>query len=122
MPGGKQSQLLLQPTKVELGLQVGVEFDNNSYSNQLKLSWVCKLEWSLTIQKLLTQIIFGPKIILTQIYLTQKILHPNWFLSIFWTNNYFWQKIFLDPKFSLTRDFLDLELLLTQKFIEPNIF
>ena len=26
--GGKQSQLLLQPTKVELGLQVGVGFDN----------------------------------------------------------------------------------------------
>ena len=25
---GKQSQLLLQPTEVELGLQVGVEFDN----------------------------------------------------------------------------------------------
>ena len=24
---GKQSQLLLQPTRVELGLQVGVEFD-----------------------------------------------------------------------------------------------
>ena len=24
---GKQSQLLLQPTEVELGLQVGVEFD-----------------------------------------------------------------------------------------------
>ena len=27
--GGKQSQLLLQPTKVELGLQVGVEFDKS---------------------------------------------------------------------------------------------
>ena len=26
--GGKQSQLSLQPTKVELGLQIGVEFDN----------------------------------------------------------------------------------------------
>ena len=26
---GKQSQLLLQPTEVEFGLQVGVEFDNN---------------------------------------------------------------------------------------------
>ena len=25
---GKQSQLLLQSTKIELGLQVGVEFDN----------------------------------------------------------------------------------------------
>ena len=25
---GKQSQLLLQPTEVELGLQIGVEFDN----------------------------------------------------------------------------------------------
>ena len=25
---GKQNQLLLQPTEVELGLQVGVEFDN----------------------------------------------------------------------------------------------
>ena len=28
--GRKQSRLLLQPTKVELGVQVGVEFDNNS--------------------------------------------------------------------------------------------
>ena len=28
LPVGKQSQLLLQPTEVELGLQVGVEFDN----------------------------------------------------------------------------------------------
>ena len=27
---GKQSQLLLKPTEVELGLQVGVEFDNKS--------------------------------------------------------------------------------------------
>ena len=26
---GKQSQLLLQPTEVELGWQVGVAFDNN---------------------------------------------------------------------------------------------
>ena len=34
--GGKQSQLLLQPTKVELGLQVGVEFDNTSF---LMLIW-----------------------------------------------------------------------------------
>ena len=28
LPVGKQSQLLLQQTEVELGLQVGVEFDN----------------------------------------------------------------------------------------------
>ena len=33
MPGicasvGKESQLLLQPTEVELGIKVGVEFDN----------------------------------------------------------------------------------------------
>ena len=28
--GGKQSQLLLKPTEVELGLQVGVEFDKRS--------------------------------------------------------------------------------------------
>ena len=27
---GKQSQLLLKPTEVELGLQVGVEFDNKT--------------------------------------------------------------------------------------------
>ena len=27
---GKQSQLLLLPTEVELGLQVGVEFDKSS--------------------------------------------------------------------------------------------
>ena len=29
---GKQSQLLLKPTEVELGLQVGVEFDNKNYA------------------------------------------------------------------------------------------
>ena len=35
---GKQSQLLLQPTEVELGLQVGVEFDNkNRYAQQQML-------------------------------------------------------------------------------------
>ena len=31
---GKQSQLLLQQTEVELGLQVGVEFDNSTNNNQ----------------------------------------------------------------------------------------
>ena len=31
---GKQSQLLLKPTEVELGLQVGVEFDNNNNINK----------------------------------------------------------------------------------------
>ena len=31
---GKQSQLLLQPTEVELGLQVGVEFDNIISNNK----------------------------------------------------------------------------------------
>ena len=30
---GKQSQLLLKPTEVELGLQVGVEFDNIQFCN-----------------------------------------------------------------------------------------
>ena len=30
---GEQSQLLLKPTEVELGLQVGVEFDNKSDIN-----------------------------------------------------------------------------------------
>ena len=36
---GKQSQLLLQPTEVELGLQVGVEFDKNiSGLSYLKLN------------------------------------------------------------------------------------
>ena len=34
---GKQSQLLLQPTKDELGLQVGVEFDNRHPQNPLPL-------------------------------------------------------------------------------------
>ena len=36
-------------------LLVLVPWENkvNSYSNQLKLSWVCKLEWSLTINKYL---------------------------------------------------------------------
>ena len=33
---GKQSQLLLQPTEVELGLQVGVEFDKESICKKLK--------------------------------------------------------------------------------------
>ena len=33
---GKQSQLLLQPTEVELGLQVGVEFDNIYHLLSLK--------------------------------------------------------------------------------------
>ena len=33
---GKQSQLLLQPTEVELGLQVGVEFDKNIKNYRLK--------------------------------------------------------------------------------------
>ena len=28
---GKQSQLLLQPTKVDLGMQVGVEFDKSGF-------------------------------------------------------------------------------------------
>merc|ERR1711954_379967 len=28
----------------------------NSYSNQLKLSWVCKLEWSLTIKARIKQL------------------------------------------------------------------
>ena len=31
---GKQRQLLLKPTEVELGLQVGVEFDNNNNTHQ----------------------------------------------------------------------------------------
>ena len=33
----KQSQLLLKPTEVELGLQVGVEFDNNARTEMVKL-------------------------------------------------------------------------------------
>ena len=33
---GKQSQLLLQPTKVELGLRVGVEFDKIKKCSRLK--------------------------------------------------------------------------------------
>ena len=36
---GKQSQLLLKPTEVELGLQVGVEFDNRK-RNMLKMVWL----------------------------------------------------------------------------------
>ena len=34
---GKQSQLLLKPTEVELGLQVGVEFDNKIWNLALEL-------------------------------------------------------------------------------------
>ena len=34
---GKQSQLLLKPTEVELGLQVGVELDNKS-ERELKVA------------------------------------------------------------------------------------
>ena len=33
---GKQSQLLLQPTEDELGLQVGVEFDNCIFVNVIE--------------------------------------------------------------------------------------
>ena len=36
---GKQSQLLLKPTEVELGLQVGVEFDKNFAWNPLDNFW-----------------------------------------------------------------------------------
>ena len=46
--GGKQNQLLLQPTKVELGLQVGMEFDKKFSS---KLSFHPKLpiyQWLTT--------------------------------------------------------------------------
>ena len=32
---GKQSQLLLKPTEVELGLQVGVEFDNTRLPDEI---------------------------------------------------------------------------------------
>ena len=32
---GKQSQLILKPTDVELGLQVGVEFDNFLYQEEI---------------------------------------------------------------------------------------
>ena len=35
---GKQSQLLLKPTEVELGLQVGVEFDNDENSDHYLLA------------------------------------------------------------------------------------
>ena len=35
MTGKKQSQLLLQPNKVELGLQAVVEFDKNNFIKQL---------------------------------------------------------------------------------------
>ena len=34
---GKQSQLLLRPTKVQLGLQVGVEFDKRAFYIKSKL-------------------------------------------------------------------------------------
>ena len=37
---GKQSQLLLQPIEVELGLQVGLEFDN--IQNYAQLAWIKK--------------------------------------------------------------------------------
>ena len=40
---GKQSQLLLKPTEVELGLQVGVEFDNIPLE---KLVYAFKSFWS----------------------------------------------------------------------------
>ena len=35
--GEKQSQLLLQPTEVEVGLQVGVEFDNKTLLTFLRI-------------------------------------------------------------------------------------
>ena len=34
---GKQSQLLLKPTEVELGLQVGVEFDKKESTIKIEL-------------------------------------------------------------------------------------
>ena len=37
---GKQSQLLLKPSEVELGLQVRVEFDNRVIESQRKLKRV----------------------------------------------------------------------------------
>ena len=40
---GKQSQLLLQPTEVELGLQVGVEFDNTVYGEGMIGSRACSV-------------------------------------------------------------------------------
>ena len=43
LPSGKQSQILLQPTEVELGLQVGVEFDNCAVVNQCEILGRSKL-------------------------------------------------------------------------------
>ena len=34
---GKQSKLLLQPPEVELGLQIGVEFDKKIFRNSLEV-------------------------------------------------------------------------------------
>ena len=38
---GKQGQLLLQPTEVELGLQVGVEFDKSTHITYTVLRPTC---------------------------------------------------------------------------------
>ena len=44
---GKESQLLLKPTEVELGLQVGVEFDNV----KLPLSVLSKCNIQVSLKK-----------------------------------------------------------------------
>ena len=42
---GKQSQLLLKPTEVELGLQVGVEFDNTTQADTLQCMHTSYQTW-----------------------------------------------------------------------------
>ena len=45
----KQSQLLLQPTNAELGLQVGVTFDNKIVSFNINSINVCGLDYILEV-------------------------------------------------------------------------
>ena len=46
---GKQSQLLLKPTKVELGLQVGVEFDKKKIGQRKLLKRVPGVKLSICV-------------------------------------------------------------------------
>ena len=57
---GKQSQLLLQPTEVELGLQVGVEFDK--IQSGLKRSAVFIVKWKVLEPPFCVQILQYPNL------------------------------------------------------------
>ena len=82
---GKQSQLLLKPTEVELGLQVGVEFDKNmvqAYLTIVVLDFNLEpyLEWDLHIyccgEDIFPFILFHVRIIHYSLETTRAYLVP----------------------------------------------